>query len=71
MICSWQAAAQSKPGLQSFPESGINRIVLLGGSLAEANPAKDLRPEESLPSSCKNLNENGYLRITHLFASLL
>src|ERR1700682_546059 len=54
-----ESLAQSKAGEQLFQESRINRIGLPGASLAEATPAKDLRPEESLPSSCKNLNENG------------
>jgi hypothetical protein len=40
MIGSAPAVAQSKSGLQSFPESGIKRIVLLGGSLAERTPAR-------------------------------
>jgi hypothetical protein len=40
MISSPPAAAQSKSGLQSFPESGIKRIVLLGGSLAERTRAR-------------------------------
>src|ERR1700693_1042404 len=70
MISSPPAAAQSKSGLQSFPESGIKRIVLLGGSLAERTRARISAHKRAFLPPAK-ISTKRILRITHLFASLL